>query len=307
MSTTEVFEDDGTTVIQIPASLSPSRAGDFQTCPLLFRFRSIDRLPSVPSPAAVRGTLVHGVLESLFDLPATQRTADTAVELLAPTWTALVAAEPEVEVVTEGGSLDDWLDAAAPLVRSYFALEDPRALEPADRELLVEASVGQGELVVRGYVDRFDVAPDGRTRVVDYKTGRAPSEAFEAKALFQMRFYALALWRSTGVLPQQLKLLYLGDRQSLIDQPDEQSLLATERKVLALWAAIGKAIENRDFRPSPGRLCDWCDHQELCPAFGGTPPELPVLQIVPFRPASVREASSDAAVDDIVPTLADLA
>ena len=37
------------------------------TCPLLYRFRVIDRLPEPPSPAAARGTLVHAVLERLFD------------------------------------------------------------------------------------------------------------------------------------------------------------------------------------------------------------------------------------------------
>ena len=51
-------------------SLSPSRAADFKTCPLLYRFRTIDRLPERKSLAAVRGTLVHSVLERLYDLPA---------------------------------------------------------------------------------------------------------------------------------------------------------------------------------------------------------------------------------------------
>lgn len=50
-----------------PASLSPSRASDFMQCPLLYRFRVIDRLPEKPSEAATRGTLVHSVLERLFD------------------------------------------------------------------------------------------------------------------------------------------------------------------------------------------------------------------------------------------------
>ena len=57
-------------------SLSPSRAADFKTCPLLYRFRCIDRLPEEPSRAAVRGTLVHSVLESLFDLPSAERTVE---------------------------------------------------------------------------------------------------------------------------------------------------------------------------------------------------------------------------------------
>ena len=32
--------------------------------------------------------------------------------------------------------------------------------------------------------------------MVDYKTGRSPGEDFEAKALFQMKFYALVIWRT---------------------------------------------------------------------------------------------------------------
>ena len=47
---------------QRTAALSPSRAADFMVCPLLYRFRVIDRLPSPPSHAAARGTLVHAVL-----------------------------------------------------------------------------------------------------------------------------------------------------------------------------------------------------------------------------------------------------
>src|SRR5439155_25536095 len=55
-------------------SLSPSRAADFKTCPLLYRFRTIDRLPERPSIDQARGTLVHAVLERLFDLPPGERT-----------------------------------------------------------------------------------------------------------------------------------------------------------------------------------------------------------------------------------------
>ena len=82
--------------LPVVGSLSPSRAGDFMTCPLLFRFRTIDRLPQSPSPAATRGTVVHSVLERLFELPAAERTPDTARSLLRPEWEALLEAEPEV-------------------------------------------------------------------------------------------------------------------------------------------------------------------------------------------------------------------
>src|SRR2546429_8742466 len=67
-------------------SLSPSRAADFKTCPLLYRFRTIDRLPEQPTFDQARGTLVHAVLERLFDLPAADRTVDPAAALVEEQW-----------------------------------------------------------------------------------------------------------------------------------------------------------------------------------------------------------------------------
>ena len=95
--------------------------------------------------------------------------------------------------------------------------------------------------------------------------------------MFQMRFYALVLWRLRGEVPRLLQLLYLGSGEVLRYEPDEADLRATERKVERIWEAIQRATETRRLAAQPSRLCDWCDHQALCPAFGGTPPALPVL------------------------------
>ena len=271
-------------------SLSPSRAADFMQCPLLYRFRVVDRLPEAPSAAAVRGTVVHAVLERLFDLPAAERTPAAARSMVAGQWEALRGREPELGALfaedADGAELQRWLDGAGDLLERYFSLEDPRRLEPAGREVRVEALLDDG-LVLRGIVDRLDVAPSGDLRVVDYKTGRAPSELFEARALFQMRFYALVLWRLKGVVPRQLQLVYLGSGDVLRYAPEEAELLATERKVRALWAAIERATAAGDWRPSPGRLCKWCDHQVRCPAFGGTPPPLPQGAVrLPLEPVA---------------------
>jgi putative RecB family exonuclease len=259
-------------------SLSPSRAADFKTCPLLYRFRTIDRLPERKSLAAVRGTLVHTVLEQLYDLPAPERTPEAARELIAPAWAEL-SADPSVTALfaaeeAAAPSLEQWLASAGKLVDSYFSLEDPTRIQPEGREQLVEVTLPDG-LLLRGFVDRLDVAPTGALRVVDYKTGSMPREAFEAKALFQMKFYALVLWRTRGVVASQLKLLYLGDTDALTYAPDEGELVRFERTLQAIWAAIERAVATQDFRPNKTRLCDWCDHQALCPSFGGTPPPFP--------------------------------
>jgi putative RecB family exonuclease len=257
-------------------SLSPSRALDFQSCPLLYRFRVLDRLPEPPSPAAVRGTLVHAVLEALYELPADRRTLDEAIALVAPQWELLVAERPEVvPMLTEAGTdSGQWLRGAGDLVEAYFAMEDPSRLEPEARELRVEAELPSG-LVLRGFVDRLDRAPTGQLRVVDYKTGKPPGVGFEARAMFQMRFYALALWHMHGELPTMLQLMYLSTGAVLRYQPDADDLRAMQRKVEALWTAIERAMESGDWRANRTPLCSWCAHKQLCPAWGGTPPPLP--------------------------------
>ena len=268
--------------VEVLGALSPSRAGDFLSCPLLYRFRTIDHLPEPPSPDAVRGTVVHKVLEDLFDLPAEQRTPEQAQTLLEPAWEQLTEQEPDLLEMFAGDDADSpgpdaaaWLASCRSVLERYFTLEDPSRLEPAERELYVETLL-DSRLLLRGYVDRIDIAPDGAIRVVDYKTGRSPGEMFEAKALFQMKFYALVIWRTRGVLPAMLQLVYLGNGEMLRYVPDESDLLATERKVEAIWRAIRAAEETGDWRPNRGRHCDWCAHRAVCPAWGGTPPPLPV-------------------------------
>lgn len=257
-------------------SLSPSRASDFMTCPLLYRFRVIDRLPEPPSIDAVRGTVVHKVLEHLFDLPAAERTHGQASDLLSPAWEELLAAEPELaEMFDETApDLETWFDQCRDLLGRYFGLEDPQRLEPAEREVHVATELESG-LTLHGYIDRVDVAPTGEIRIVDYKTGKSPGEFYEAKALFQMKFYALVVWRTRGIIPAMLQLIYLGNGETLRYQPEERDLLATERKVEALWRAIQRATETGDWKPNKSVLCGWCAHQAICPAWGGTPPPLP--------------------------------
>lgn len=306
-------------------SLSPSRAADFKTCPLLFRFRTIDKLPELPSADQARGTLVHAVLESLFDLPAAERTPAAAAALVAPSWARLLEQEPaladiftaaappltdpaalaaeadatglagpdapaliDIPAPDAAARLAAFLESAGSLLDGYFALEDPRRLEPAERETLVSTLVDD-ELLIRGYVDRLDISPAGDLRVVDYKTGGAPREAFEGRALFQLKFYALVLWRTRGVVPRVLRLVYLRDSEILDYSPEAEELERFERTLVALSQAIERAKQDKDFRPKPSRLCGWCSHQAVCPEFGGTPPPFPE----PAPPATQDTDGSD--------------
>jgi putative RecB family exonuclease len=304
MTADPVITQQAPTPTELPAtvraSLSPSRAADFKTCPLLYRFRSIDRLPEQPSVEQARGTLVHAVLERLFDLAPADRTPEAAGDLVAGQWDRLVTEQPELAGLfpdDDPAAASEFLGSASALLGGYFAVEDPRRLEPAERESLISAVVDD-ELLIRGYLDRLDVAPDGALRVVDYKTGGAPREAFEARALFQLKFYALVLWRTRGVVPRVLRLLYLKDAEVCDYAPDAEELVRFERTVVALWRAIEQATAARDFRPRPSRLCDWCSHQARCPSYGGTPPPFPEPTATPDPLRDARSSPAPPGADE---------
>jgi hypothetical protein len=79
--------------------------------------------------------------------------------------------------------------------------------------------------------------------------------------------------------------MYLGNGEIVRYAPDESDLRATVRKIDALWRAIERARSTGDWRHRQSRLCAWCAHQAICPAFGGTPPPLP--EAVPSADATV--------------------
>ncbi|WP_084129788.1 PD-(D/E)XK nuclease family protein [Demequina sp. NBRC 110055] len=255
-------------------ALSPSRAGDFRQCPHLYRLRVVDKIPEPPSAAATLGTLVHAVLEHLYDKPAVERTEATASAMLEPQWRAMVERDPALGALHEDSHAEaTWLAEGRGRLATYFTMENPQRLEPDGREEFVELQLPDGPLL-RGFIDRVDVAPDGSIRIIDYKTGKTPLPQYGHKEKFQMRFYALLVERLRGRRPALLQLLFLKDGGTLVLRPSDDDLAQIEFEVRELWDEILGAARTGAFRPKKSKLCGWCSFQSLCPEFGGEAPAL---------------------------------
>ena len=255
------------------ATLSPSRANDYLNCPLLYRFRSIDKLPEPPSIDAIRGILVHSVLEKLFTYQRTERTYGISEKDLVPLWNEMKENRADVKELLLDLEEEKFLLSAYALLQKYFELEDPRTFEPTELEAHVEIDLSE-KLVIHGYIDRLDIAPTGEIRIVDYKTGKSPSVGYEEKSFFQMKFYALILWKKLGRVPKRLQMIFLGDGKVLTQDPTEDELIKTQLKIEKIAADIQQSKVSGEWPSRKSRLCDWCAHQKICPEFGGTPPQL---------------------------------
>ena len=246
-----------------PIRLSPSRVSEFNNCPRLYKYRVIELLPEPPSIDAERGTLIHTILEDLFDLPAIERTYESAEAMAPSRWQMQVGEKPELAdlVINE----KEWLDRVSALLKNYFTLERPESFDATHREMHLEQDLTD-EIYLHGYVDRIDVAPTGEVRIVDYKSGKSPKPGWEEKALFQLRVYALLYWRLHGVIPALLVLHYLADARSVRSTQTEKELISTEKKLLQIADEIIEAMEKDHFPPKTSRLCDWCFFKSICPA-----------------------------------------
>ena len=246
--------------------LSPSAVSEYENCPQLYKYRKIDKLPEPPSLDAERGTLVHTVLQDLFEFPSQERLPQTAFDLLPSRWSAQLEGKPELrEMVTNE---KEWLDRAQSLLTTYFSLENPATFEATHREMHLEDEF-DADIYLHGYVDRLDIAPTGEVRIVDYKTGKSPKPGWEEKALFQLRVYALLYWKSTGVLPRLLQLIYLGDGRMVKSNPSMKDIESVEKVLQRVAKDIFISTEKDYWPPKPSRLCDWCFFKSICPAHNG--------------------------------------
>ena len=258
---------------EVPDSISPSRMNVFLQCPLKFRIESMQKLPTGTGVAAVAGTTVHAALELLMEEPSEKRTREQLGEYVEVALAAVRETEDyqsldEDELKRFG--FDAFVRRVAPRA---FDMLDLEAIKVKGTELFLEVDLDGWTL--RGIIDLLEDHDDGLV-VHDWKSGRAPSERFQAKALLGLDFYSVMASIEFDEIPQKVALQYLDSRLTIAKDPTARSVRAMKGKILAVRDAIARACEQDSFSTSTSKLCDWCAAQPFCSEFGGDPESVPV-------------------------------
>ena len=115
-------------------------------------------------------------------------------------------------------------------------MEDPREVTAIENERWVRGALD--DLNLRGILDRMDKDKDENLIIVDYKSGKAPSTKYKEQRFFAMKLYALLIKNELGIMPKELKLIYLQNStiHSLI--VTEEMLQEAEKEILSIWNDI---------------------------------------------------------------------
>lgn len=253
---------------------TPSRLAAFD-CPRRYRMTYLDR----PAPPRGRpwahntvGAVAHLALARWWSLPPAQRTPAAGAALVERNW-------------QHDGFRDDaqsarWRERAAQWVRRYLASgAGMPAREPVGVERTV--AVASARLAVSGRVDRIDLRPagggdidaDGELVVVDYKTGRRPCTADDARGSSALALYALAASRTLRRRCRRVELHHLPSGTVAAAEHTDVTLArhlaraeaTADDIVVATDTLAAGASPDEVFPPAPSPGCSWCDFRSLCP------------------------------------------
>ena len=264
-------------------SISPTQLRTYDTCPLQYRMRYLDRVPTTDSPASLVGQAVHAALErnflekrhSGYDLDV-----DEASEIYDDVWASRLPPG-----AASGASADDFEEAYASgqaVLELYLTEVAPRVI-PHLIEHRFRFDIPGVQVQLVGTVDLID----RNGVVIDHKTSwRAYPESYPDQDL-QLQCYAIGygVFRAgsrirPGNLPAPFFIPEVRvDVLVREDRPFIQQLTATyDREDLDRFAAratdIVVGIETARFDPfwqAPNRaedpqVCRRCSYARICDA-----------------------------------------
>ena len=251
---------------------TPTRLASWLDCPRRYRMTYLDRPPAPKGPPWAHNSLgasVHNALAGWWRLVRAERTVAAAGDLLDGGW------------IDQGYASDaqsaQFRQGARRMVERYTA-----GLDPAAEPLGVERTVGARteQIVLSGRIDRLDErrgpGGDRELAVVDYKTGRRPLTADDARTSMPLALYALAAARMFHAVCRRVELHHLPTATTVAWEHSDEGIARQLRRAESIASECAGADErfraglaalevDGVFPPRPGPACGWCDFRQLCP------------------------------------------
>jgi len=239
--------------------LSYSQIESFTTCPLQYKYRYIIKIPAPPSAAGSFGTSIHLTLQKFYERVKRDERPGQAdlLKILDEVWLPVGYGSKQYE--------EKMKDRGHIMLQAFFEKFYDPDRKPKSLEQIFKIKLTP-TLKIGGKIDRVDETLEGKLEIIDYKTGKRPSDK-EIAGNLQMTVYALAACDS-GIYnkkPEEVILsFYFFDAQEKVTSTRTKEQLEEAKDKLAQKA---QEIASSDFPPRVGKWCDFCDFRLICEAW----------------------------------------
>ncbi|NQT07366.1 MAG: PD-(D/E)XK nuclease family protein, partial [Candidatus Omnitrophica bacterium] len=238
-----------------PGKLSYTQLDTYNTCPLMYKFSYIYRIPRRRRNALTFGTNMHSTLEDFFRFVQEKKPVDENVlfELFSKHWTPR-GYESKMDEA-------NYRRTGEKSLKVFFKKhKDMLHKPPLFLEKKMDLKVGAFVLDVR--IDRIDDLGKNSVEIIDYKTGKPKDEKF-AKESLQLSIYGLACRDVLRLNPERLSFYYVNPNEKVTTTRNAEDYETTKKTI----TETGKKILSEEFEPTPGRICKWCDYASICPVW----------------------------------------
>jgi putative RecB family exonuclease len=244
------------------ARQSPTTLESYLQCPFQYFSRHTLRLkPAPPRPEdrfdfLTQGIMVHEVLAEWWANP----------QDVAPLFESVFERYLEEQRIPSGYHTERLRNAMLDDLRAFAAdTQWPRGEYQSRVEESFVFALDES-LEISGQIDRLDVAPDGRARVIDYKYSASVKDKSEDGTLLQPPLYLMGAERAFGVQPAGM--FYVGLKGGVVyaewqagGLPHDWREDAKDRTL----RVVGEIRAGRvDAAPANADKCRYCDYRDVC-------------------------------------------
>ena len=246
---------------------SHSRIGCFETCPLQFKYRYLEK-PEVEIQEGIEafmGSRVHETMEKLYSdvhhtkIPSLKEVVSFYEDLWEKNW------NENIVINKEGLKPMHYFKLGERCIENYYNKYKPF---DSTKCLAIEKKVdldldGSGNYRLVGYIDRLDDAGNGVYEIHDYKTAARLPEEKQMKKDRQLALYSIAVKEMfSDVREVDLVWHYMAFDKEIRSKRTEKELDKLRNEIISV---IKKIEKEKKFDAKQSALCSWCAYQELCP------------------------------------------
>ncbi len=239
-------------------SLSRIEIESYLSCALQYWYSHVARLPVPRNYNLVYGTALHKAVEEFYryKLRGQLITLEQLEAILEGAWVSEGFLTAEHERAS--------LAKAKQVIAQFYQREAATPLPNVEVEKSFKFT--HNNVIVKG---RFDYLEKGeKVRILDFKSTEdvGESQALErVKQSIQLKIYALAYYKITGQLPDEMGIYFLDNGLISTVQVEEKHLEEARHAIDVV--AIGVRVGNFKANPKEGAFtCQYCSFNRICPA-----------------------------------------